>query len=1092
MSYHNFSKKLLFSLITTALTGVISLQARSVASSNPPSDTSLPLKAERKVSFETDEGTWMSLDVSPDSKTIVFDLLGDLYQLPLTGGAAVPISKGMAFESQPVFSPDGRKIAFISDRSGAENLWIADADGSNARQLSHDRHMERFTSPAWSAQGDYVYVTRSSTEIFGPGSIWMYHKNGGTGIELMKKGQHIGKTRHMFSWLLGASPSKDGTALYYSATNPIRSIDAHERFVTKIQRFDLQTGLHEKILDLQGGAVRPVISPDGRYLAYATHFETGTELRIRDLESGADKRLAYPIEPDVMQIGFPRRDNIPGYAFAPDGQYIIIAYEGKIHRINVKTSVATVIPFTAQVDLDIGPDLKLSQKELNGPVRARIIEEPVLSPDGRALTFSALGKLYVMSVEKGMPKRLTTTAFTQKGITENQPAWSPDGRWITYVSWSVTQGGHIWKLRADGSGTPIQLTKVSGFYRKPAFTPDGESIVALRSSIADRYKFHTPHGELDERQYREDLVRLKSSGSAVKLVAHLRRLTGETNPLFPDTGRPHFFKGSDDVYVYNQTGLMAVSLDGDPIKSVIQVKAPTRIYPHTASAVEKLRLSPDGKWALVIQYGHLYVVAVPKVGDQDFTINLFDSSVAQKRLTDIGADFFGWAEGGHVITWSVGSTFYQLPFSEALFSENEAQKTALREEQLPGTDIIVEVPRDTPSGLTLLRGATAITMRGTEVIENADILIKDNRIAAIGKSGDLTILRGTKIRDVTGKTITPGFIDTHAHWGRGMSRGVISYDDRRFAVELAYGVTAGLDVQTYTHDTFIYQDLIDAGLLKGVRAYNVGRGVFGTHNFTSKQHARGVLKRYKDHYRTNNIKAYTSGNRLQRQYVVQAAKELGLMPTTEGMGETKLHLTHIIDGFAGIEHALTTRKIYKDIATLLSQTQTGYTPTLLPSTDAYGYFLTRQNPLDNPKLQNFLPKAYLDERSRRSTDWRHDRELMFPQVAASVARIFKSGGKIGIGSHGQFDGIAYHWELQALATGGLTPHEILQIATRQSAEVIGRLPDMGTLEPGKYADLIIFDKNPLDGIRHTESIEYVMKNGRLYRGDDLSEVELSK
>src|SRR5215472_12566266 len=144
----------------------------------------LQLKPERKIEFTTDEGTWLSLDVSPDGKTIVFELVGDIYTLPIEGGEAKLIAGGMAFDSQPKFSPDGKWIAFISDREGSENIWIMHSDGSGVRQVSKDPNNE-FCSPSWSPDGNYIFASKAGFGIT-TYEIWMYHMNGGSGVQITK------------------------------------------------------------------------------------------------------------------------------------------------------------------------------------------------------------------------------------------------------------------------------------------------------------------------------------------------------------------------------------------------------------------------------------------------------------------------------------------------------------------------------------------------------------------------------------------------------------------------------------------------------------------------------------------------------------------------------------------------------------------------------------------------------------------------------------------------------------------------------------------------------------------------------------------
>ena len=1063
----------------------------SVASRLSAAESTLPLKPERNVSFETGEGTWMSLDTSPDGKSIIFELLGDIYTLDIKGGQAKPLSTGMAFDSQPVYSPDGTKIAFISDRSGNDNLWVINADGSNPYSVSKDKGsvLSAYVSPAWSADGDAIYVSRFNDSLLT--HIWMYYVEGGKGIQLTGTTPETIQTNNY-----GAAPSHDGQYLYHTRQKggifPFNVSNSPDWVL--VQR-NLKTGAVNRLINAPGKVMRPVISPDNRYIAYATRYESDTELRLRNLETGEDKRLVYPIDRDMMQQSIALRDLVPGYDFTPDGKEIVIAYGGKIHRVSVNTGTSHIIPFTTKVNLDIGPNLKLAQKDNTGPVRARIIQYPRVSPDGKHLAFSAFGKLYTMPVAGGKPARITSTKLTQDGITENQASWSPDGRWLTYVSWK-REGGHIWKTRANGKGKPKRLTDDAGYYRKPVFTPDGKSIIALRSGIYDRAQQWWTSNQLP---YSQNVIRLSSKGGKPEPIAELPHWEGTPAYMTYDWGRPHFTQKSDTVYLSTQNGLLEIPVNKGNITNVVQIQT-NSVFPLDSMApVKGSQLSPDGKWALVQNNGYLYVLAVPKTGIHNFTINLQNSSVPLKRLTDIGADYFDWGADGKTINWSIGSTFYRFPFSEDIFKESITNNgtndnSIFFEDNVDKIDIVVEQSRDIPDRIIVLRGATAVTMKGDEVIENADIVINNNRIEAIGPRGQVEIPLGASIRNVSGKTITPGFIDTHSHW-LNISRGVIDYNPWEFPITLAYGITSGLDVQTMTHDMFVYQDLIDIGVFPGPRAYNTGRQVTWNHNFTSKKHALGVLSRYKNHYKTNNIKAYASGNRLQRQYVAQAAKELGLMPTTENAWQLKSHLNHVIDGFAATEHAFSATEIYNDIIQLYSQSQAGYTPTVIASANgllAEDYFFARQNPLDNPKLNYFTPKQFIDDRVRRRNFWGHKDEFVFDRIMASAAKIFRAGGKLGVGGHGNLQGLGYHWELQAYAMGGLTPHEVLQIATRSSAEVIGRLPDIGTLEPGKYADLIIFDKNPLDAIRNTESIEYVMKNGRLYNGDNLKEVSLKQ
>jgi len=319
---------------------------------------------------------------------------------------------------------------------------------------------------------------------------------------------------------------------------------------------------------------------------------------------------------------------------------------------------------------------------------------------------------------------------------------------------------------------------------------------------------------------------------------------------------------------------------------------------------------------------------------------------------------------------------------------------------------------------------------------------------------------------VSGKTISPGFIDTHAHWIE-IRRGILDTQNWSFLANLAYGVTAGLDVQTFSNDMFAYQDLVDSGDIIGLRAFSTGPGVFSDNNFQSTEDVKGVLTKYRKYYGTRNIKSYVVGNRKQRQYMVQAAKELEMMPTTEGALDLKLNLTHVIDGFHGNEHTL-----------------------IVNYGGPFGedYWFENSEVHDNAKLNHFMPHRVIDQRTKRRPGWFRKDEYEFPKLAAQMTKLVRAGGLVGVGSHGEMQGMGYHWELWMFASGGMTPLEVLRCATVNGSKIIGRPEDLGSIEPGKLADLVIFDKSPLDDIHNSNTIHWVMKNGELFEGDTLNEV----
>jgi Tol biopolymer transport system component len=1068
----------------------------------------LPLEPVRKIEFETDEATWLSVDMAPDGQSLVFELLGDLYRLPSAGGDATRITDGLPYDAQPRIAPDGKWVAFISDRSGSDNLWIAKADGTEPRKLSSESQ-DAVISPAWTPDSQYVIASIRGTRGT---ELRMFHINGGTGVALGAAAAPEGPSAApgpppAGPSRLGASVSPDGRYLFVAQAAAGAPGGGSSLARWQIARLDMRSGDVDVLTQAEGGAIRPMVSPNGELLVYATRYETKTGLRVRNLATGSDRWLKWPVQRDEQESGgSPSRDTYPGYAFTPDSRSVIVTYDGKLHRVDVASGNAVNIPFKVKVALDVGPDLEFPYKVPQGPVRAKLIQDPRQSPDGKRLAMSVLTKIYVMDLPKSQPRRLTNAE-----TWEFKPTWSPDGQWIAYVTWAM-DGGQIWKMRADGSGQPQQLTKVPAFYTDVVFSPDGSRIVGLRGNEYMRQQTFSEFGGL---RIPLDLVWIPSDGGNVELIVPARGVA-----------YPHFTDDPTRVFVSSNDGLISLRFDGTDRRTHIKVTGPGRAGAPRPPAADAVMMRPDGRWALASVNNQLWIVAVPPFTGTAAAVSVRSPSLPAKRLTDIGADYFAWADGGKTLTWGIGSTFYRRSFDTIDFTpapseagggrgddaekkdnpdakdkdeqakkEPDKKKDPLDlDKNVEAIEVVLEFPRATPKGTIVLRYATVIPMSSadarSETLQNADIVVTDNRITAIGRSGNVRIPAGAREIDARGKFIVPGFVDTHAHW-EFRTHDVLEPQNWSLIANLAYGVTAGLDVQTSTNDYFAYQDLVETGQSLGQRAFMVGPGVFSNNDFQTYEATLAYLKRYKQHYRTPNIKSYMVGNRKQRQWVVMAAKELGLMPTTEGGRDMKLDTTHAIDGMHGNEHTLPVFPLYKDVVQLFAQTKTAYTPTLLVN---YGgiiaeeYFYATTEVHDDVKLNRFYPHNVLDDMTRRRRVWARKDEFVFPAAAASAAKIQRAGGFVGVGGHGQLQGLGYHWEMWGLAMGGMTPREVLKAATIDGARIIGFEQDLGSLEVGKLADLVVLDKNPLVDIRHTNTVRYVMKNGDLFEADTLTQI----
>jgi imidazolonepropionase-like amidohydrolase/Tol biopolymer transport system component len=1044
-------------------------------------EESLPLEVADTLEFTVDEATWMSVDVSPDGKTLVFDLLGDLYTLPVEGGEATRIIGGMSFESQPRFSPDGRAIVFLSDRSGVENLWLADINGTNPRPISKDpptkSRPQLMASPSWTPDGEYVLVSKARPPE-GTFAVFLYHKDGGTGVRVgapppteltAPDGRRIQVENR-----LGAVASPDGRFIYYAERRGAFNYNAQFP-IWQIVRFDRETSETATITNAPGSAMRPVLSPDGLHLVYGTRFRTETALRVRNLDTGEERWLTHSVTRDDQESRA-SRDTLPGYVFTPDGSALIVPVHGKLHRIDFETGSSTEIPFRARVAAEIGPRIHFEHRVEDGPtVRARIVRWPRLSPDGTRLAFSAFNHVYVMDLPNGTPRRLSDLE-----VGEFMPSWSPDGAFIVFATWSI-DGGHLYRMRSDGSGSPERLTSHPAFYSDPIYAPGGDKIVFVSGTASDQ--LYSLLKESREPSPWQDVDLWEIGGVRPTGALDLKHIPadGGSATLIASTkgGRfPHFTNDPERLYLTTSEGLTSVRIDGFDRRTHFKVSG-VGPGPNPPTA-DEIRLSPDGRKAFVNLQNKHYVLDVPRAGKEtiEIQINGSDSAVPVGKLSGEGGDYLDWSTDGSQVAWSEGRRFYRRSVVPEIAEE-------------PDTfEVDVTLPRPRPRGTVALRGAERIiTMRGDEILTDGDVVITDNRIASVGSGSGEDVPQDAEVIDVSGKTIMPGLVDVHSHmWA---PRGVHQTQIWQYLANLAYGVTTTRDPQTSTDDVFAYADLVDAGMILGPRVYATGPGVFAQSGVVDQESADNLLERYADAYDSRTIKQYVVGDRIVRQWVAIACRKHGLTPTTEGALDLKLDLSQMADGYSGNEHSLPIIPIYDDVAQYVARTETYYTPTILV---AYGgpwtenYFFQNTDVARDEKLRRFVPYQLLDNMVRRRGQWFVEDEYQHKGIAEGCTKIVRAGGKCGLGSHGQLQGIGAHWEIWALQSGGLTEHETLRAITLHGAEAIGLAQDLGSIEAGKLADILVLDENPLEDIRNTDSLRYVMKNGELFEAATLDQV----
>ena len=679
----------------------------------------LPLTAARTARFTTTKATWTSLDVSPDGQTIVFDMLGDLYRIPVAGGKATRLTSGLPYDAQPRFSPDGKRVVFVSDRTGGENLFTMAPDGGDVRQLTPPGNYSQFISPEWTPDGHYVVVGRSAG--FGTPKLWLYDVEGGTGLLLTRA---PGPQAYF-----GPAFGPDGRYIYYAMRLGLWQYNASmPQFQLGV--YDRETGQTTTITSRYGSGFRPAVSPDGKWLVYGSRENAETGLRIRELASGAERWLAYPVQRDNMEAA-PDLDVLPGYSFLPDGKALVVSYGGQMWRVPVDGTAAVNIPFSVDAEVAVGPEVKFEYPIPDSATfTVRQIRDPAVSPDGKRVAFTALDRLYVADLPAGAPRRVSSAE-----TGEYYPAWSPDGAALAYVTWDGTDG-EIMRTDLTG-GQPTRLTRTSAFYQTPAWSPDGQRIVAVRSSA---------------RNLEEQIDPFIGDGFGAEFF-WIPATGGDGTTIRPTggLGTPHFTQDSSRIFAYGflpappgepptagGPALVSFRFDGTDLRQHVRILGPLPLGVNAPNDDEQgdvlmpprdweqeptnrgrpagaVLMAPRGDFVLAQVGNDMYVARVPQVGGDIPVINVSTVDSAQTRtllLTDIGGEFPSWSADGRTIHWGIGNAFVSYDLARGLRVDDSLRAagvdsvTRWQGAYHPSEHrFLIAANRDLPEGTVVLRGA---------------------------------------------------------------------------------------------------------------------------------------------------------------------------------------------------------------------------------------------------------------------------------------------------------------------------------------------------------------------------------------------------
>lgn len=1025
----------------------------------------LPIKVARTISFTTDEASYMDVDISGDGKTILFTILGDLYKVSAQGGEATQLTRGLAYNAAPKWSPDGNRIAYISDISGSRHVNVRNLSGSFHRTLGEsDGQLNSSKSIFWTNDGRYILADQ-----------YLYLLTGGKHNQTFVKGNAIGVTSGG-QWIYAGQ--ENGTIYTY---NP--ETDSSKLLVS----------LGKK------DASNFIVSPDGNWLCYVLGAELEQKkLVIRNLATGQET-----LTNDFLGIYYQRNK----YCFGEDSKFIFIGYGGKIHKVNVATGENQIIPFTAKVNADCGRFIYNTFRVTHDSLPVKYIRQVSKSPDGKQLVFNALNKIFIMDLPNGKPRVLVDQPFSQFC-----PKWSPDGKWVAYTSWTDAERCGLWKVQPT-STVPVQLMKSTGFSTSITWSPDNRTI----AMAIPRTERGTPM-----------LLIVSATSGKLEMADSLELESLGTDISFSADGQKYYYTKFGHEKINNKsvsTIYGAMLMEGD--KNEVKKKRVLAYINGDASNSKQISLSPDGKFLIFGIKGNLYLL--PYFAGNE-PIKLFEPELNRKGgyqklpLIKFGQGFDPcWDDSRKTFSWVDVNHFYTADPAKIL--ETAVNLAAKKADQVfadngmitpplnfyPDVEIRLQVPRYYGKGLMALKNARVITMAGDKIFERGTVLIKDGRITAMGASEKVVIPTEAQIYDIAGKTIMPGMIDLHDHsvgvFPSFPSAALTSIypflrdksDNRGNLAKLAYGVTTARNPGVGSHhpDSYIYKELVETGGVLGPRFFPAGGGLSpdgndGNDNINSLNQARSLV-RERVAYGVTFIKQYAQNTRIQRQWLLMASSEAGVNMTNEGESPLGL-IMQIKDGSTGVEHnySMKTPDVYKDFKTFISKAKTFFTPTLIArmatSFDTRigdDYFSNYFQAHPDNKYEYFMGEKLKSGRSFSSND--SDSASFFDRL--KIAAEFRKGGaKVTMGSHGDIPGIASQFETWALQMGGLSNLQALQAATIMGAEAIGIQKDLGSIEVGKIADMIILNSNPLEDIHNTRDIKYVMKDGVLYDGDTLTKL----
>jgi Tol biopolymer transport system component len=988
---------------------VVATACGSARAGNDGGDRPVAEPTARTVSFTVSEGTRLALDISPDGRWIVFDLLGQLWRIPAEGGEAEALTdavRDVAEDLDPSISPDGRRIVFQSDRPGGRGLWLIEDHEAPPRLLtSRLLRFFAYASAAWAPDARNIAYAIGDT--------------------LAVLDVYSGEERVV--GVDGLPPATPGQPWIPRYGSPAWTPDgAYLVFVNglgdgRIWEVPVAGGAARPLTEVGGSG--PAVSPDGRRIAFFAR-DDANRFQLWQQDRGGGEPVRLTSHDEVIPVRA---------RWAPDGENIFYSADGGLWRLPlVEGGPPVPIPFRAEVSFERQqPALGEVRFPEPGSERAAVgFTSVALAPDGETLAMIALDTLWIGPA--GGSLRAVTAAPAADFNFGRTLDWSPDGREVVWGRSPVAAPAEV--VAADvGTGHTRVLASFDGDAAFTRWSPDGEWIAV---SIGGAVKL------------------IPARGPTLEGVAEMRDL-GRASTAW---GTFSWAPGSDGVVTSAlplADGQAAhaqaewIPLEGERVPVATFPKAPAHMHLYDGRAVWVER---NLIWEAPFDLGAGGLIGEP--------VPLSSDPAVEAR----------YAADGSVLYISDDGLRLRRPDGET---------------RVIGWPLRYRVA-DAPEPI-LIRGARLIDGRGVETSTASDILVQGGRIARIAPAGSVEEV-GIEIIDATGRWVVPGFIDLHAHL----------WDDLIVPGFLHNGVTTVRDISSQRVKTPDVRNMIEAGIRPGPRiVYAAGlfHGGPGHSSLTDQM--------------VSDSAAVARGMAIMAGMGSSYIKERGF---TDWWGAVTIareagrhgirmsgHCAHILPvvaaGASGREHTNDCFRDWNVVRSDFSQLARASGQWIVTTAAIWVPMLKA---LDDPSLIEAPDVApFLESRGYRTVyegsdafataiGGRSGLEARVERARRHVGIYHRAGVPLGTGSDSPYP-LRLQLEMEALVAAGLSPIEALTAATGTAAMILGAENEIGTIEEGKWADLVILDADPLDDIRNTRRIWKVIQGGRVVDREGLRE-----